>query len=157
METLEHELRSHPFVGDLPPAYLTLLASLARNVEFAAGAFLFREGARADRCYLLRAGRVALEIATMARGHIIVQTLGAGEVAGFSWLLEPHEWQFDGRAIEPVRAVALDGNALRAKCEDDPRLGFELMRRFAHLATGRLQSTRLRLLDVYGTAHATPH
>jgi hypothetical protein len=69
----------------------------------------------------------------------------------------PHEWQFDARAIEPVRAVALDGDAVRAKCEDDPRLGFELMRRFAHLATGRLQSTRLRLLDVYGTAHATPH
>ena len=69
VETLEHELRCHPFVGDLEPAYLTLLSGLARNVEFAAGAFLFREGGRADRCYLLREGRVALEIATMARGR----------------------------------------------------------------------------------------
>jgi len=156
VETLEHELRSHPFVGDLEPAYLALLAGCAENVEFWPGTFLFREGAPADRCYLLREGKVALEIAALGRGPLIVQTLGAGEVAGFSWLLEPHRWQFDGQALEPVRAVALDGPCVRAKCEQDPRLGFELMRRFAHLATGRLQSTRLRLLDVYGTSHAAP-
>ena len=157
MDTLEHELRSHPFLGDLSPAYLTLLAGCASNVEFRAGTFLFHEGARADRCFLLREGKVALEIGTLGRGPIIVQTVAAGEVAGFSWLLEPHLWQFDGRAIEPVRAVALDGACVRAKCENDPRLGFELMRRFANLATSRLQSARLRLLDVYGGAHATPH
>jgi CRP/FNR family cyclic AMP-dependent transcriptional regulator len=154
VETLEHELRSHPFVGDLEPAYLTLLASCATNVEFPAGRFLFREGAHASRCFLIRAGKVKLEIATLGRGPIIIETLGAGEVTGFSWLLEPHMYQFDGRAIEPVRAVALDGDGLRARCEQDPRLGFELMRRFARLATERLQATRLRLLDVYGTPHA---
>jgi CRP/FNR family transcriptional regulator, cyclic AMP receptor protein len=156
VETLEHELRSHPFVGDLEPAYLALLAGCAENVEFWPGAFLFREGTPADRCYLLRQGKVALETAAQGRGPLIVQTLGAGEVAGFSWLLEPHRWQFDGHALEPVRAVALDGPCVRAKCERDPRLGFELMRRFAYLATGRLQSARLRLLDVTGTSHAAP-
>jgi CRP/FNR family transcriptional regulator, cyclic AMP receptor protein len=156
VETLEHELRSHGFVGDLPSAYLTLLAGCAANVEFRAGTFLFREGTRADRCYLLRAGKVALEITALGRGPLIIQTVAAGEVTGFSWLLEPHLWQFDGRALEPVQAVALDGECVRALCEDDPRLGFELMRRFANLAAGRLQSARLRLLDVYGTAHAAP-
>ena len=155
METLEHELRSHPFVGDLEPAYLALLAGCAENVEFWPGAFLFREGTPADRCYLLRRGTVALEIAAQ-RGPLVVQTLGAGEVAGFSWLLVPHRWQFDGRALEPVQAVALDGARVRAKCEHDPRFGFELMRRFAQLATGRLYATRLRMLDGYGTPHAAP-
>ena len=154
METLEHELRSHPFVADLEPAYLTVLASCAANVEFPAHRFLFREGMHASGCFLIREGKVGLEIATLGRGPIVIETVGAGQVAGFSWLLEPHMYQFDGRAIEPVRAVALDGDELRARCEQDPRLGFELMRRFAHLAAERLQSTRLRLLDVYGTPHA---
>jgi CRP/FNR family transcriptional regulator, cyclic AMP receptor protein len=156
VETLEHELRSHPFVGDLPSAYLTLLAGCGLNVGFPAGAFLFREGTPADRCFLVREGKVALEIAAGGRGPLIIQTVAGGEVAGFSWLLEPHLWQFDGRATEPVSAIALDGDCVRAKCEDEPRLGFELMRRFANLAAGRLQSARLRLLDVYGTAHAAP-
>jgi CRP-like cAMP-binding protein len=81
-----------------------------------------------------------------------VQTLREGDVAGFSWLIEPHRWEFDGRAVERVRAVRMDGTCLRAKCEEDPRLGYDLMRRFAALTTSRLQATRLQLLDVYGHA-----
>ena len=83
----------------------------------------------------------------------MVQTLTAGDVAGFSWLIEPHRWEFDGRAVERVRAVQVDGACLRAKCDEDPRLGYELMRRFAALATSRLQATRLQLMDVYGRGH----
>jgi len=154
VETLEPVLRGHPFLAGLEPGYLDLLAGCASNARFPGGAFLFREGAPADRCYLIREGKLALEIMAPGGGTIIVQTLGPGDVTGFSWLLEPHRWQFDGRAVEPVRAIALDGPCLRAKCADDPRVGFDLMQRFARLATQRLQATRLRLLDVYGNAHA---
>jgi CRP-like cAMP-binding protein len=153
--TLEPLLRDHPFLNDLEPEYLALLAGCATNVRFGAGSFLFREGGAADRCFLIREGKIALEIAAPGRGAIIVQTLAAGDVAGFSWLLEPHQWQFDGRVVEPVRAIALDGSCLRGKCADDPRLGFELTQLFARLAIRRLQATRLRLLDVYGNAHAS--
>ena len=153
--TLEPLLREHPFLKGLEPEYLTLLAGCAMNVRFRAGSFLFREGEAADRCFLIREGKLALEIAAPGRGSIIVQTLGAGHVAGFSWLLEPHQWQFDGRTVEPVHAVALDGTCLRGKCADDPRLGFELTQLFARLAIQRLQATRLQLLDVYGNVSAS--
>lgn len=153
--TLEPLLRDHPFLKDLEPDYVALLAGCAANVRFGEGSFLFREGAAADRCFLIREGKMALEIAAPGRGPIIVQTLAAGEVTGFSWLLEPHQWQFDGRVVEPVHAIALDGTCLRGKCADDPRLGFELTQLFARLAIQRLQATRLQLLDVYGNAHAS--
>jgi CRP/FNR family transcriptional regulator, cyclic AMP receptor protein len=153
--TLEPLLRDHPFLSGLEPEYLALLAGCASNVRFNEGSFLFREGDAADQCFLIREGKIALEIAAPGRGSIIVQTLAAGDVTGFSWLLEPHRWQFDGRVVEPVRAIALDGICLRGKCAADPRLGFELVQRFARLAIQRLQATRLRLLDVYGNAHAS--
>ena len=153
--TLEPLLREHPFLKDLQPEYLALLAGCAANVRFREGAFMFREGEPAGQCFLIREGKMALEIAAPGRGSIIVQTLGAGDVTGFSWLLEPHQWEFDGRAVEPVRALALDGTCLRGKCADDPRLGFELTQLFARLAIRRLQATRLRLLDVYGNVHAS--
>jgi CRP-like cAMP-binding protein len=152
--TLEPLLRDHPFLKSLEPEYLTLLAGCAANVRFREGSFMFREGEPAGQCFLIREGKMALEIAAPGRGSIIVQTLGAGDVTGFSWLLEPHQWEFDGRAVEPVRALALDGTCLRGKCADDPRLGFELTQLFARLAIRRLQATRLRLLDVYGNVHA---
>jgi len=153
--TLEPLLRDHPFLKGLEPEYLALLAGCAMNVRFGQGSFLFREGEPAEQCFLIREGKMALEIAAPGRGSIIVQTLGAGDVAGFSWLLEPHQWQFDGRAVEPVRAFALDGTCLRGKCNEDTRLGFELTQLFARLAIQRLQATRLQLLDVYGNASAS--
>jgi CRP/FNR family transcriptional regulator, cyclic AMP receptor protein len=123
-------------------------------VGFADGSFLFREGQPAEKFFLILDGKVSLETAAPGSGAIVVQTIGGGEVAGFSWLLEPHRWEFDGRAVGTVRAIGLDGARLREECDEDPALGYELMRRFARLATRRMQAARIRLLDVYGRAHA---
>jgi CRP/FNR family transcriptional regulator, cyclic AMP receptor protein len=49
-----------------------------------------------------------------------------------------------------VHAIAFDGACLRGKCEEDHGLGYEMMRRFAQIVIERLQSTRIKLLDVYG-------
>ena len=152
-QTLEPLLRGHKFFAGLDSEYLTLLTGCASNVVFAADSFLFREGEPAETFYLIREGKVALEIAAPGRGALVVQTLGPGDVAGFSWLFDPHRWEFDGRAVERVLAVQMDGACLRGKCDADPRLGYELMQRFAGLMTSRLQATRLQLLDVYGHAH----
>jgi len=152
-QTLEPLLRGHKFFAGLEPDYLSLLAGCAANEVFPADSFLFREGDPAETFYLIREGKVALEIAAPGRGALVVQTLGEGDVAGFSWLIAPHHWEFDGRAVERVRAVRMDGACLRGKCDADPRLGYDLMRRFAGLTATRLQATRLQLLDVYGHAH----
>lgn len=152
-QTLERLLRRHEFFAGMDPEYLALIAGCARNVVFSAGTFPFREGAPAETFYLVREGAVALEIAAAGR-VLTVQTLGPGEVAGFSWLMGPHRWHFDGRAVGRVHAIEVDGACLRAKCDADPRLGYDLMLRFANLATRRLQATRLQILDVYGHARA---
>jgi CRP/FNR family transcriptional regulator, cyclic AMP receptor protein len=150
METLEHILAEHPFFKDLDARYLGLIVGCASNVRFDAGRFLFREGEEADQFYLIRHGRVALEVFTPARGPLVVQTCDEGEVLGWAWLLPPYHWHFDARAVELTRAIALDGKCLRTKCEEDHDLGYELLKRFAHIIEHRLQATRLQLLDVYG-------
>ena len=150
MPVPEALLREHPFLHRMDEAYLPLLAACASPAEFAAGALVFREGDPAEQFFLLHTGKLALEVPAPGHRPFIVQTLAAGDVAGFSWLLDPHVWEFDGRVLEPVQATVLDGRVLRAECEEDSSLGFDLMQRFARLATSRLQATRLRLLDVYG-------
>jgi CRP/FNR family transcriptional regulator, cyclic AMP receptor protein len=154
MESLERLLRGHRFFRDLDPSHVALLLRCASNVRFREGAYLFQEGKPADRFFLIRHGMVALEITAPGRGSVTVQTVTEGDVVGFSWLFEPHIWHFDARALAPVRAFAMDGVCLRNRCEQDPRLGLELMRRFARLAVERLQATQLQLLDVYGPAGA---
>jgi hypothetical protein len=85
-----------------------------------------------------------------SRGPIILQTLGEGEVLGWSWLVAPYRWRFDGRAVELTRAIALDGECLRGKCEEDHDLGYELMKRVSLVMEKLVQATRLQLADVYG-------
>jgi CRP/FNR family cyclic AMP-dependent transcriptional regulator len=151
---LDQSLRDHLLFAGLDSRYLDLLSHYAWSVGFADGSFLFREGQPAEKFFLILDGKVSLETAAPGSGAIVVQTIGGGEVAGFSWLLEPHRWEFDGRAVGTVRAIGLDGARLREECDEDPALGYELMRRFARLATRRMQAARIRLLDVYGRAHA---
>jgi CRP-like cAMP-binding protein len=142
-------LGEHPFFRDLLPEQLATIAGCASNETFQAGSFLCREGQAADRFYILRFGRVAVEIATPASGPVTVETVESGEVLGWSWLFPPYQWHFDARATTLVRALALDGACLRTKCEDDAALGYELMKRFAQLAVRRLEATQLQLLDLY--------
>jgi CRP-like cAMP-binding protein len=150
MRGLDAVLREAPFLAGLDDARLELLAGCAANVRFEAGDRLFREGDPADVFYVLRHGSVALDVYAAPRGAMTIETIEAGEVLGWSWLFPPYRWHFDGRALTQVRATSFDGACLRAKCDDDPALGYELMQRFAQVLIERLQSTRLRLLDVYG-------
>ena len=150
MQTLEPILAAHPFFRDLAPQYIALLVGCASNVRFRPGDYIFREGEPADEFYIVRHGKVAIEVATPDRGPIVVQTVNEGDVLGWSWLIPPHRWHFDGRAVELTRAIALDGACLRGKCEEDHDLGYELLRRFSTMIVRRLEATRLQLLDVYG-------
>ena len=150
LRTIADLLRDHAFLAGLDPATVSFIADCGRNVHFGPDEYLFREGEAADCFYILREGRVALEAYLPGRGPLVIDTVGPDALLGVSWLVPPYRWTFDGRALEPVRAVALDGECIRAKCEGDPALGFELMKRLVGVIQARLESARTRLLDLYG-------
>jgi CRP-like cAMP-binding protein len=144
-------LAGHPLFAGLDTATVELLAGCARNVVLKTGERLFAEGEPADRFWLIRHGRVALEVASPGAGQLIVETLAADDVVGWSWLVAPYRWHFDAVAQEQTRAVVFDVGCVRGKLESDPRLGYDLMSRFLPIVVDRLQATRLRLLDLYGS------
>jgi CRP-like cAMP-binding protein len=152
MKNLEPMMAEHPFFRELPPEYLNILIGCAANTVFETGVYIFREGENADNFYLLREGKIALETNAPGRGAVTVQTLSRGEVLGWSWLIPPYKWSFDARALETTRAIALNGKCLRDKCEAEPQLGFELLKRFAGAIVARLQAARMQALDVYGNS-----
>ncbi|HEY3443090.1 MAG TPA: cyclic nucleotide-binding domain-containing protein [Paludibaculum sp.] len=149
-ETLEAVLKTHPFLGGLAEHHLHSLVSCAKNVRFEDGDYLSREGEQADVFYLIREGEVAVEIRLPEKGGIRVDTLGADDILGWSWIIAPYVWHYDTRAVGVVRALVLDAKCLRNKSEADHDLGYELLKRFAPLIEQRLSSTRMQLLDVYG-------
>jgi len=150
MQTIEKLLEEIDVFRGLTDDRLDLIAGCAQNRVFGAGEHLLREGEPADAFFAIRHGTVALETFVPQRGAVTIETLHGGDVLGWSWLVAPHRTVFDARALGVVRTVAFDGACLRGKCEQDPRLGYELMKRFAEVILERLQATRLRMLDVYG-------
>jgi CRP-like cAMP-binding protein len=150
IEDLAGLVARHPLLEGLPGGIPERVAGCARNVVFDAGALLLAEGEPADTLYLLRRGRVALEVHSPGRGTLVIETLDAGAAVGWSWLFPPYRWHLDARAIGPVGAVAVDARCLRDKADADPAFGYELMKRVSAVLLDRLQATRLRLLDLYG-------
>ena len=149
MDTLQRILAEHPFLEGIDERCLGLMVGCASNVRFDAGKVLIREGEEASRFYLIREGKVALEVYVSHRGKITIQTLGEGDVLGWSWLIPPYRWKFTARAIEPTRALAMDGTCLRAKAEQDYALGYDLLNRFSRIIVERLEATTLQLINVY--------
>ncbi len=149
------EVLSHvPFFAEMPEDELALIAGCGRNVHFDAGETIFRQGDPADTFYVIRHGMVAVGNFVPPRGELVVETLEADDVLGWSWLFPPYRLHFDARAVSAVRATEFDGKCLRDKCAQDAALGFDLMSRFTQLLIERLQWTRLRLLDLYGNGHS---
>jgi CRP-like cAMP-binding protein len=149
METLERIIAEHPFFAGLESYYTGLLVGCGANVRFHPGTYIFKEGEEANEFYLIRSGRVALEVFAPQHKPVVIETLEEGDILGWSWLLPPYLWKFHAHAVQDTRAIALDGKCLRTKCEQNHDLGYEVLKRFAQIMERRLEATRLQILDVY--------
>jgi CRP-like cAMP-binding protein len=150
--TVTEYLDQHCFTRDLPSSVRDVVAQHSRLRDFPEGTWLFREGAPATEFHLVVSGRVAVSMHTPGAGEQVVDTVEACETVGWSWLVPPYRWFFDARAVTDVTAVTVDAVALRARAEDDPAIGYALLRAVNAVMLARLQAARVRLADVYGVA-----
>jgi CRP-like cAMP-binding protein len=148
-ETMATRVALHPFLAGMNRGQLVLLADCAVSVRFRSGEVILREGDHADRVYLIETGKVVLE---SGKGHgkpVVVDTISAGDLLGWSWMFSPYVWQFTARAVEPTRAIFFAGPVLREYCELDHSLGYELLNRLTAVMNSRMQNARRKMLDVH--------
>ena len=149
IRTIETLLEEHPFFEGMKEKDVACVAGCASNVHFNARQTLFNQQDPADHFYIIKSGKIAIDTTSVDRGVVTIETLGEGKVLGWSWLFPPYEWQYSARALEETSAIAMDARCLRGKCEDDPALGYELMKRFSAIMLRRMQRARMQILDVY--------
>jgi len=146
IEVTAEALATHPFLHNMSRELLAVLAQTASDVTFPARHRLFEDGGGASRFWLIQSGHVALDLHVPGQGRMTIDTIGMGELLGWSWLFPPYRWAFGAVAAGPVEAFEFDGRAIRACCESDPVLGYELTRRLACVVAKRLKATRVRLI-----------
>ncbi|MFJ1566482.1 cyclic nucleotide-binding domain-containing protein [Streptomyces erythrochromogenes] len=126
------------------------LMALARDVTLPGATRIFEEGEKADRFWIIRSGTVALDVHVPGRGRVVVETIGAGSLLGWSWLCPPRQWHLAAETRDPVRAWEFDAAAVHDLCAEDTALGLSLVTVVAGTIGDRLRATRTRLLDLYG-------
>jgi CRP/FNR family transcriptional regulator, cyclic AMP receptor protein len=146
-ESIATRVALHPFLVGMNSAQLALLTACAMPTHFRKGQTILREGDFANRFYLVETGKVVLESGAEFDEPITVQTIGPGDLLGWSWIFPPHVWQFTARAVEPTMAIFFYGTVLREHCEKDHSLGYELFKRISAVMVKRLQAARKQMLS----------
>ena len=139
-------LAAHPFLRGMSPDQLSVLAGAARDVTFPAKHRLFDDGGNATRFWLIQSGHVSLDLHVPGEGSVVIETVGMGELLGWSWLFPPYRWAFGAVTATAVEAFEFDAATVRERCAADPELGYEFNQRVARVLAKRLQATRIRLI-----------
>ncbi|WP_331767430.1 cyclic nucleotide-binding domain-containing protein [Embleya sp. NBC_00896] len=134
----------------LPAPHLSHLLDFGTEVVFAPGARIFEEGSAARQFWLLRSGSVALDMHVPGRHAVAVERLGPGDLLGWAWLFPPHRWHMSAESVGTVHALQFEAGAIRAECERDPEFGYHVILACARVVAERLQTSRLRILELYG-------
>jgi CRP/FNR family transcriptional regulator, cyclic AMP receptor protein len=154
MTTNKALLGAQPFLRGMADGHLTKLATLCQHIAIPARQRLFEPGATADRFWLIDAGQVAIDTTVPGQGRLIIASLGRGDVLGLAWMMPPYQWRFGAVAMQPTQAYEFDAPAVRAACDEDPSLGYELGRRVSAVLVRRLEAIHDRLLEA--SARAEP-
>ena len=148
-EPLAPRVAFHPFLAGMSRAQLALLTDCAMDTHFKKGQTILREGEFANRFYLIESGKVVLESGAGFGGPLVIETIGPGDLLGWSWMFPPYVWQFTAHAIEPTTALFFYAAILREYCEKDHSLGYELLKRISAVMVTRLQAAHDQMLSLY--------
>jgi len=148
-EPLSTRVTLHPFLAGMNRAQLAMLTDCAMAAHFKTGQTILREGEFANRFYLIESGKVVLESGDGFGEATVIETIGSGDLLGWSWMFPPYVWHFTARAIEPTTAIFFYGTILREYCEKDHSLGYELLKRISAVMVKRLQAAHKEMLSAH--------
>ena len=146
-QSIEDYLSTHTFFSGLDDSFVKFLSNSATGLQIKKGEVLFKQGTHADKFYLLRNGQVSVQVPALMGPSLEIQNLGEDQILGWSWLIPPYRWNFMARAVEDSELLEFDGSAILARCEEDPRFGYELFKRFTALMSSRLDAARQKMMD----------
>ena len=145
-------LADNPLLSALGEDAINFLAGHVATRRVAQGEAVFRRGEPADTFYMVRSGRISVEIPSVYGPPLQIQSLGAGELVGWSWLISPYRWDFQARAEEDAELLEFDGRIVLEHCEQEPAFGYHIYKQFAGLMSERLSEARQRMMDHWSPA-----
>lgn len=146
-------LPEHPLFKGLGVDFRKILAECAMRADYEAGDTVVEAGEGANGFYLIIRGSMDLEAPGHRRGNR-VQTLGEGDILGWSWLFPPYYWHFNAVARDSVQTIFFYGSRLRQQCDRNHDFGYELVKSISRILIGHLQINRKKWIEAATLAPA---
>lgn len=121
------------------------LLDAAETIELVRGDVVFEEGAEADACFVMVAGRVAISNRSIDGRESMVAMMLRGDLFGEMGLFDGLGRSAEARALEESRVLRLSYELLQAIWEDKPELLWSVVR----LLSKRIRATDEALADSF--------
>ena len=156
MESLKTILSEHTVFKDLKPEFNDWLCNCAEKKKFEADKIIFKIGESAEYFYLIKSGKVAVQVYAPPKGTLNIMTLERYDILGWSWLYPPFTYHFEAKTITDTQVFAFDAVKVRNKFSENYEFGYSFLNCFSQIMVRRLAATRLQLLDIFGPDGPSP-
>jgi len=146
-QSITEYLSAHEFFCGFSDDVLKFLWECSSTREIKKGQILFLQGEHADKFYVVRSGLISIQMPAIMGPTLEIQTVDEDQVLGWSWLISPYRWNFQTKAEEDSELLQFDGVAILARCEQEPKFGYELLKKFAGLMSVRLNAARQKMMN----------
>jgi CRP/FNR family cyclic AMP-dependent transcriptional regulator len=122
------------------------IAAIAREDAYEEGDLIVAEDELAERLFILAKGRVQVHVRLRSTvepdGETIIEEVEPGRIFGWSSMVKQRRFTASAKALEPVKVVVIDADALNALFDRNAHMGFVLMKQLAEVIASRLRHTR---------------
>lgn len=150
--TAKQVLKDCVLFSGLSDSELEKVASSVVEKQYEAGTTIFVPGDDAEELFVLKEGRVAIQMTLpkadgQASRRITVDVVTKNEILGWSAILEPYKYTFTAICMQKTVAQSINGNKLRWLLRDNPKIGYEVMKGLSKVIAAGLNDTRQLLIS----------
>lgn len=155
MNQIKEFLRNSVLFENLTEDELDKVSELGQEEVYEVGDTVVREGVAINRLYIVKEGRVVIELTLRlgsGPGRLgVIDVISEGRIFGW-WGRKSYSLIESARCIEKTKVIVLDGLALWTLLEEDNVTGYKVMKRLVGVVSSRLEYTRDTLANILSIA-----
>ncbi len=147
MITLE-TLKEFTLFSGLSNGALSKIIPLCQERSLSKGSVIFTSGGFAHDIYLLKTGKVDIQIEFKIYDYEILTTIymvERGEIFGWSALVPPHRLTASARCEKDSEVITINGKKLLELFDQDKEMGYFVMKHLSAVISSRLAATTIAL------------
>lgn len=128
---------------------LEKIKGLCKKESYAVGDAIFKDKSEGNDLYVILSGRVKIQLESITPYYeIAITTLEPGSILGEFALIDNEPRSATATCIDDVEALVIPGSEIHKLCDNNPAIGYMIMRNLARIICDKIRKTNKRLLNV---------